>query len=200
MPRETHDGLTLVPGTKFDTVYLKTGADLSDYPDLGLEACNVAFKKNWMRDQNSNRMDLSNRVTQQDVDKIKDRLGELCDEQFREALLDGPAYNLVDNFANGEHVLILRPSIINLIVNAPDVRSAGMSRDYTTSAGEMTLSMDLVDATTGETLARIVDRRRDYDNTRMQWSNSVTNRSVAIRIIKRWTRTLRDGLDEIHES
>ena len=62
-----------------------------------------------------------------------------CDEKFREALLADPAYKLVDAFSDGEAVLILRPSIIDLDVNAPDMQSANVSRSYTTSAGEMTL-------------------------------------------------------------
>ena len=57
----------------------------------------------------------------------------------------------------GEKVLILRPSIINLDIAAPDIMSAGMSRTYTTSAGQMTLLLDIIDGTTktlmvGETL------------------------------------------------
>ena len=85
----------------------------------------------------------------------------------------------MDSFADGENVLILRPAIINLDVSAPDTNSAGMQRAYTTSAGEMTLLLELLDATTGEVLVRIVDRRQAMDTGRMQWSNSVTNAAEA---------------------
>ena len=196
VPEELRDGLTLVPDTNFQEVYRNPDADLSSYTEIGLAPCKVAFKKNWLRDQNSTRMDLSSRVTQQDVDKIKDSLSESCDEQFRAALLEDPAYKVVDAFSDGEQVLVVRPSIVNLYINAPDTRSATSSRSYTTSSGEMTLSLELEDATTGATLARAVDRRRGMDDNHMQWSNSVTNSAEANRALKRWAKILREGLDE----
>lgn len=199
-PPETFDGLVLVPDTKFAAVYRRPGADLSHYSQYGLQPCEVAFKKNWLRDQNSGRMDLSNRVTQKDVDKIKDSLSELCEKRLREALAEAPAYPLVAEFDGGEDVLVLRPAIINLDINAPDVQSAGMSRTYTTGAGEMTLLLEVLDGTTGEMLYRIVDRQRAMDTARLQWSNSVTNQAEANRMIKRWANTLRHGLDEVTAS
>jgi hypothetical protein len=196
VPEEQRDGLTLVPDTKFQEVYRSPDADLSSYTEIGLAPCKIAFKKNWLRDQNSSRLDLSSRVTQKDVDKIKDSLSESCDEQFRAALSEDPAYKVVDTFNDGEQVLVVRPSIVNLDINAPDTRSASMSRSYTTSSGEMTLSLELEDATTGATLARAVDRRRGMDDTRLQWTNSVTNSADANRTLKRWAKMLREGLDE----
>jgi len=196
MPTETHDGLSLVPNTKFQEMYRRPNADISTYTELGLAPCKVAFKKNWLRNQNFNRVDLTNRVTQKDVDRIKDRLSEACDEQFRDALLEDPAYKLVDTFNDGEEVLIIHPSIINLDISAPDVSAPGISRTYTTSSGEMTLSLELTDATTGEILARAIDKRRGLDQNRLQWTNSVTNKADAQRTLKRWAKILREGLDE----
>jgi hypothetical protein len=141
-------------------------------------------------------VDLSRRVTQEDVDKIKDRLGEQCTAYFQEALQEPPPYNLVDEFETGEAVLVVRPSIINLDINAPDTMSPGINRTYTTSAGEMTLSLELQDGTTGQTLARIVDRRRSPDMGRLQWTNGVTNKAESARMLKRWGSMLREGLDE----
>jgi hypothetical protein len=195
-PQETHDGLRLQADSKFQQLYLLPDADLSSYTALGLADCDVAFRKNWLRDQNSSRLDLGNRVTQQDVDKIKDRLGDHCVNYFRQALLESPAYTLVDTFGEGESVLGVKPGIINLDIHAPDVMSPGMSRSYTTSSGEMTLSLELLDGTTGQTLARIVDRRRGMDTGRLEWTNGVTNRADADRTLKRWAGMLREGLDK----
>jgi hypothetical protein len=195
-PPVSSDGLALVPNTKFQEVYRDANAELSGYTEIGLMPCKVAFKKNWMKDQNSSRMDLSSRVTQKDVDKIKDSLSTACDEKFRAALLEDPAYTLVDTFTEGEHVLVLHPSIVNLDINAPDVRSASMSRTYTTSSGEMTLKLELEDATTGATIARAIDRRRGLDTNRLQWSSSVSNSAEANSVLARWAKILREGLDE----
>ena len=94
-------------------------------------------------------------------------------------------------------VLVLSPSIINLDINAPDTMSAGRSRSYTTSAGEMTLSLEVSDATTGEVLYRIVDRKRSRDTGRMEWTTSVSNKAEAERTLNRWADLLRQGLDTV---
>lgn len=197
VPEVSYDGLHLVPDTRFAEVYLKPGVDIKVYDKFGVTNCQVAFRKNWLRDQNEDRIDLTNRVTQKDVDRIKSQLGEACEEHFREALAKDPAYNIVEEFSEGEEVLVLRPAIINLDINAPDVRTAGMSRTYTTSAGEMTLYLELVDATTDEVIGRIVDRQRDFDDSYLTWSNSVTNKADAERILSRWSEELREGLDKV---
>jgi len=88
-PTESYDGLVLVPDTRLGVVYKRPGADLTGYDSYGLMACEVAFRKNWQRDQNSSRIDLGSRVTQKDVDRIKDKLGEECGKYFREALEQG---------------------------------------------------------------------------------------------------------------
>ncbi|GAB3271169.1 DUF3313 family protein [Parahaliea aestuarii] len=196
-PAESYDGLQLVPDTQFGEVYKKPGADISGYKEYGVTPCSVAFRKNWLRDQNDDRIDLSNRVTQKDVDRIKTAMGEACEEKFREALAESPAYNVVEEFTPGEQVLVLRPAIINLDINAPDVRTAGISRTYTTTSGEMTLLLELVDATTDEVLVRIVDRQRDFEDNYLTWTNSVTNKADADRILRRWAKELRDGLDKV---
>ena len=196
-PPQTYDGLVLVPDTKFREVYRRPGADLSTFDSYGLQTCEVAFKKNWLRNQNSGRLDLGNRVTQKDVDKIKDALSAQCEKSFRAALEQAPPYQLVDSFSDGEQVLLLRPAIINLDITAPDKRSAGRQRTYTTQSGEMTLVLELLDGTTGEILLRIVDRQSGRDNGRLQWSNSVTNQAEARRILGRWASQLRKGLDQV---
>jgi hypothetical protein len=196
-PTESFDGLLLLPDTGFGAVYMRQGADLSGYAGYGITPCQVAFKKNWMRDQNNSRVNLSSRVTQKDVDRIKDSLGAACDKYFREALDQAPSYPIVDSFSDGEAVLVLRPAIINLDITAPDVNSPGMQRTYTTEAGEMTLVLELLDGTTGETLVRVVDHEHSRDTVRMQWTNSVTNQADARRILSRWANQLRKGLDRV---
>ncbi len=195
-PGETYDGLVLVPGSRFATVYRRPDADLTHYDAYGLVRCEVAFRKNWMRDQNTTRLDLSSRVTQKDVDEIRERLSDACDQSFREALERPPPYRLVENFSDGEQVLVLRPAIINLNIAAPDIRSAGIQRSYTTESGQMTLVLELLDGTTGQILVRVIDRQRAGESGFLQWTNSVTNQADARRILGRWARQLREGLDE----
>lgn len=196
-PSESYDGLVLVPDTRFAMVYRRPGADLAGFGAYSLEPCSVAFRNDWLRDQNSSRASLSSRMTQGDVDRIKDTLGSACEKFFREALEQPPPYLLVDSVDGGEPVLVLRPSIINLDINAPDVFTPGIMRTYTTDAGEMTLVLEGLDGTTGEILFRLVDRQRSLDSSSLQWTNSVTNQAEANRILRRWARQLREGLDRV---
>lgn len=193
----THDGLKRVAGQDFAEVYLRPGADLAHYEHLSLAQCEVNFRKNWLRDQQRDSRTLSSRVRQEDADRIRQRIASACDEHFRAALERAPAHALVEAAPNGEDVLILRPSIVNLDIHAPDVQGAGRTRSFTTSAGEMTLNLELVDALTGEVQGRVVDRRRGVEHSQLQWTSSVTNRAEFERILRRWADVLRDSVDRV---
>ncbi|MBT8071739.1 MAG: hypothetical protein KJO80_14995, partial [Gammaproteobacteria bacterium] len=52
-PQVTVDGLHLVNDTKMARVYAKPGVDLSQYNRIYLVKPAVAFRKNWLRTQNS---------------------------------------------------------------------------------------------------------------------------------------------------
>jgi len=189
------DGLSLdkrVSGVEF---YVKPGTSLSQYQAYGLEPCAVSFKKNWLRDQNHSRPNLSSRVTQKDADRIKEKLSESCDAMVLAALQKEPAHKLVDQADKDSATLVLRPTVINLDVHAPDVQSATRTRSFTTSAGEMTLSLDIVDAATNETVARVYDRKKAHDNGRLELTNSVTNKFESDRTMRYWSKKLREALD-----
>ena len=196
-PETSFDGLKLNEKTGFATVYVKPNADISSYSSISLADCQVAFKDNWQRDQNRSRSTLDSRINQKDVDKIKNSLAKSCNDSFKSALEEKPAYTLVDVADSDGGVLLIKPSIIDLDINAPDVQSVGMNRSYTTSSGEMTLFMELYDAATGEILARVIDRKKGLDNSRLQWTNSVTNKADADRNLSQWTGKLRESLDQI---
>lgn len=97
--------------------------------------------------------------------------------------------------------MVVRPAIINLDVNAPDTPRAGRSRTYASSAGEMTLYLELADSVTGDIFAKAMDRRVDSANDAFYtWSNSVTNKAAAGRILRGWAKILRQALDEAKQS
>jgi hypothetical protein len=62
----------------------------------------------------------------------------------------------------------------------------------------MTLFLEIADPVTGETLFRIVDRRRNLNAMRLQWSNSVTNAADARRVLNAWGEQFRQGLDRVY--
>lgn len=196
-PAMTYDGLQRVDAHDFAEVYLRPGADFAHYRHISLAECEVTFRKNWLRDQQRDSRTVSSRVRQEDADRIRQRIATACDEHFREALEREPAVDLVAAAPNGEDVLILRPFIVNLDIHAPDVQGTVRTRTYTTSAGEMTLKLELIDALTGEVQGRVVDRRRGVEHRQLQWTSSVTNRAEFERILRRWADLLRDGVDRV---
>ena len=198
IPDVTHDGLVRNPDAAAGYVYVKPGVDPVEYQSFSVVPCDVAFRKNWLRDQNAARRSPSQRVKEKDMESIRTKLAEMCTEEFNSVLLTAPSYELVPLEEAGATTLVLKPHIIDLDVVAPDVQSPSMSRTYTTESGEMTLFLEIADASTGETLYRIVDRRRNLRSMRLQWSNSVTNTAEARSILNAWGKQFRDGLDRVY--
>ena len=198
-PDQTDDGLTRIDGKKADAVYWKEGATLAGYDRIRLDDAEVSFKKNWLRDQNRDRRSLNSRVTSEDMDDIREALAGLFREVFTQELEKG-GYEVVNE--NGADVLLLQPSIVDLDVAAPDVsaNTAGRSRTYTTSAGEMTLHLDFRDSETNALMGRAIDRRKDQAVGNIQYSSRVTNQADARRILGSWAKALREALDEAHKS
>jgi hypothetical protein len=98
--------------------------------------------------------------------------------------------------APGPDVLEVRPGIINLYVTAPDTMTAGRSRTFTASAGEMTLVAELADSETGQVIARVLDRYQARDTGNFRMSSSVENWSEARSAASGWAKILRNGLDK----
>lgn len=194
LPEVTEDGLHRVPDSKLAIVYAEPGAELTQYQRIQMLDPYVAFKKNWERDQRSRSADPL-KVTSRDVEKIKNNLAQEFTVVFRQALEDG-GYPVVDEA--DEDVLLIRPAIINLDVAAPDTMSAGRNRSYSTTAGEMTLYIELYDSVTGDLLAKALDRKVDNPARSgfYTWSNSVSNKAAADRILKGWAEILLDALNE----
>lgn len=192
-PEMTEEGLQLVKESKMALVYAAPGADLSGYHRIWLIEPYVAFKKNWQRDQNRSR---GLKVTESDMKRIRTRLAEEFTAVFAEVLQENDGYELVEEMA--EDVLILRPAIINLDVNAPDTRAAGRSRTYASYAGEMTLYLEAFDSQTNALIAKSLDRGYDRNTGFITWQSSVSNTQAAKRILRDWAQSLRSGLDEAH--
>lgn len=190
----TEDGLHRVEGTKLAQVYTDPDADFGVYHRVKLLDATVAFRKNWLRDQRSQSVDRM-RVTSSDVERIKKNLAELFREIFTTSLEEA-GYEVTDESA--EDVLLIRPAIVNLDVNAPDTMSAGRTRSYTQSAGEMTLYIEAYDSVTGDLLAKAIDRRADRYSSYYTWTNSATNRAAATRVLKGWAEILVNALNEAH--
>jgi hypothetical protein len=194
-PQTTTDGLNLVKKTKTRIVYLADGAEFDQYTKVMIVECAVAFKKNWQRDYNRTAVDLSRRVTDRDVTRIKEGVSAEFKKEFTKVMTEN-GHEVVTEPASD--VLILRPAIINLVVNAPDIQSTGMSRTYVADPGQMTLYLELYDSVSSTKLALIMDA---VDIGRvapsMSYANRVTNIAAADRVLKRWAEELSGHLGEV---
>lgn len=196
-PDQTDDGLDRIDSKTADAVYWKEGATLAEYERVRIDSVEVSFRQNWLRDQNRSHRSLSGRVSSSDMDDIREALAELFLEVFTEELEEG-GYVVVDE--NGDDVLLLQPAIVDLDVSAPDVglSQPGRSRNYTTSAGEMTLNLDFRDSTTNALIGRAIDHREDRSTGQITYSSRVTNTTEAKRMLRGWAKSLVEALDDAH--
>ena len=191
-PQSTQDGLELASQTRERVVYVKPGASLGQYDKVAILDCFVEFEKDWQKDYNRSRVGLEDRVSDKDVERMKTGLAAEFKKVFTKELQDKGGYQVVTSAA--PDVLVLRPALINVEVNAPDLMSAEIGHTIVRSAGQATLYLELWDSTSSTILARIEDARAD-DSAFAQEANRVTNTAAADRILHDWAEELRKHLD-----
>jgi hypothetical protein len=194
LPETTAEGLVLQKHTKLAAVYLKPGATLAGYDKVYMTDVYVAFRKNWQRDYNRDEVGLDGRVSDKDMETMKTRMAKYFKEVFTKVLQEG-GYAVVDSAA--KDVLLLRPAIINLVVDAPDILRAGMEATFVASAGEMTLYMELYDSLTSDLLAKVVDAEEAGGDGYAMRANRVTNKVEADRVLRHWANILKKHLDSV---
>jgi hypothetical protein len=193
-PETTPEGLVLQKSTKSRIVYLKPGATFTQYNRVAILEPLVEFEKDWQKDYNNSRRGLEGRVSDKDIERMKAGLAAEFKKVFTKELQDKGGYQVVDTAA--PDVLVLRPALLNVEVNAPDMMTAGVNATVVRSAGQMTLFLELWDSSTNTLLARIMDAAADSDSFAKQ-ANRVTNVQAADRILGDWAHELRVRLDEI---
>lgn len=194
LPAVSHDGLHLLPDTKLRAVYMKPGADLGDYDKVALLDTYVAFRKNWQRDHN-NEEPFDQRVSDKDMKEIRERVAKEFTREFTKVLSTEGGHQVVTDAGDG--VLILRPAIIDLDINAPDTMSAGMSQTFVASAGSMTLYLELYDGKTQSIIARIIDPEAADNAGIAEVANRVTNTADFDRVLRRWAEILNKHLAQV---
>lgn len=193
-PATSPDGLVLMSQKELRAVYMKPGADLSEYDKIALLDTFVSFAKNWERDYNES-ASFENRISDKDMQQIRDNVAKEFAREMTKVLSTEDGHQLVTTGGTG--VLILRPAIINLEVTAPDLMTPGMSQTFVASAGSMTLYLELYDGKTGDIIARIIDPEAADNGGMAEISDRVTNTADFDRIVKRWAQILNTHLAHI---
>jgi hypothetical protein len=188
------DGLVEVKPKRIDAAFLLPGADFRPYKKLMIDPVEVAFKKDWAEDYNRDASTLSQRLSQEDVERIaaaaRDNFTEVFNEAYKNAGLEVVT-------TQGPDVLRVRPGVVDLYVTVPDTMSSGRSRTYTMESGQATLFIELRDSTTGALLGRALDRRATRSSGRVQISNSVTNLSDFRVLFKQWADISVKGFNDL---
>ncbi|MEI6894309.1 MAG: DUF3313 family protein [Colwellia sp.] len=195
-PAVSPEGMLLKKSTYSTTAYLKAGVDFADYNQIHILPSKVAFKKNWQRSYNRQNRIGSQRLTDEDVVNIKADVAKLFDETFSAELSKSTLFSIVDHA--GIQTLLLKPMVIDLDINAPDVNGIGNTKTYVEETGEATLYLEIYDSVSGEILARIIDEEIIGDNSYFGWANKIKNRIDTKRVIRKWAKVLRTNFDKAH--
>ena len=190
LPEVSTDGLHLVKQNDFAAVYVRPGAKFGGYDKVAILQCFVAFQRNWADNMNEENP-LS--VPPQEMQQIKQKLSAEFMKVFTAQVTAG-GYPVVDDAA--KDVLVLRPAIINLQIQAPDPMS-GPGAVISQSAGQMTLYLELYDSVSSELLARVIDAESAGNvGGTFGWQTSSSNLMAADEILKKWSDTLVKYLEQ----
>jgi hypothetical protein len=184
------EGLVAVKIKGLDHVYLKPGANLKEYNRVLLDPIEVSFSKSWVRDPHGGP------ISAAELQKIRDGLARIIRDELGKALAATGRYSLTDVADAG--VLRVKAEIRDLYINAPSIPSAGPTRTYALSVGEMRLVAELRDAPTGALIARVIDLKRDPDAPWLHLTTIVDNVAAARKAAADWARILVRQLDAAH--
>jgi len=147
-------------------------------------AATVLTKRNY----NNSQVGLEGRVSNSDVERTKCRLAAEFKKMFTDELQTKGGYEVVDTASSD--VLVLRPALLNVVVNAPDLMTPGIGATVVRSAGQMTRYLELWDSTTNKILARLMDVEAD-SNAFAGRASGVTNKAAADDILPSWAEDIR---------
>lgn len=184
------EGMEPVEVKGLDAAYARPGASLSAYTRILLPPVDVSFRRDWGRSTSAS---ANSAVRPEDAEKIRAELATLVHEELAGALT-AAGYAVVAS--PGEDVLEVRAQITNLYVTAPERTTAGRTRTYAVSAGEMTLVAELRDSVSGETAMRLYDHAEAREWSQLHWVTSSENRAEARRAAAAWAASLQRILDQ----
>jgi hypothetical protein len=195
LPESTKDGLQLVQQNELGAVYIKPGASLKAYQRVHIVDAYVAFAKDWEKEYNRDHMRSGARITDEDMQHIKEEVAREFKKVFSEKLEKGGYVIATEAAAD---VMILRPAIINLEITAPDVPTSWRSATVVSEAGQLTLYAELYDSVTSAKFAEVLDAEIAGDYGIARVANRVTNRAALEQALGRWAELLVKRLDEAH--
>ena len=189
--QQPDDELSIQEESRWGVVLVDQDADWRGYDRFILETASVSFRKNWERDQ---KVRNNNRVTEEDIQRIKSDLAGQLDEIFTLELIRNGSWTRSETAGVG--VLRITPEIVDLDIIAPDRMRNHIGYAVADSKGRMTLKLQISDSISNDVLARATERRQDPRMGYFEWATSAQNRLAARHILRLWGSRLREWLEE----
>jgi len=189
----SRDGLEPIQIKNLDLAYARPGSTLAPYKRVRLDPVAVEFHRQWNPERTGSRL----KLTSQDKENIRVAVAEIVQDEFAKEMQRGGAYPVTSDAGND--VLVIKPRIVNVYLNAPDAGNSARTRTFVSTAGEMTLVAELSDSASGQVLTRVADRREaTTTGFRLGRVNGFVNENEAREIASQWARILRRTLDQAH--
>lgn len=129
------------------------------------------------------------------TEKQVQEFNEIYQKAFTRELIEDGAFTT----GEGEQKsLLIRAKVLELApTHIPDRRTnaSGFNKVYTETAGKITMAFDILDASTGELLAQVVDQREG--NRMWRENNEIHNRSQVRQMMGSWARIFRNHMDHL---
>jgi hypothetical protein len=184
-------GLKLIEESETGVAYIDPEADFSVFKRVAISDPYVAFRSDWRRDQNRNRI---RPITAGQANRIKADVAKLLKDVFTERLEANDGYEVTEEA--GYDVLLLRPAIVDLDLNLPETDTAGAQASFSASTGSAILYVELFDSVSGDILGRALDRQVAHTNRHFQLATEAFQEAQARGIFGDWADALRAFLDE----
>lgn len=187
----TFDGLHEVLNSRADKAWARPAMELSGYSKVMLQGAGIEYRPGG--ESGRTYMARSGGGPFEVTKEQKARFEQVVSEAFREEMARSERFEIVDE--PGPDVLMIRGALLDVVSYVPPDDVAGRVDVYLSRVGEATLVIEIRDSITGAILARAIDRGAAEDMSGFSNSNRVTNRSEVRRLVQRWARALREGLE-----
>lgn len=186
------DELVQVRSRQLDMVYLLPGADFRPYKKVMIDPVQVSFRPDWQSRTNRSR-GAPRGISDADAEQISQAARTGFEEIFA-AAFKRKGYEVVTS--PGPDVLRLRPSVVNLFINAPQPTTPGM-RSYVVQAGEATLTLEARDSLTGAILGVAIDRSSTRNLGGVTLASGPSNRLDFGDLFRSWADIAVRGLEQL---
>ena len=195
----TYDGLTRKEKSTIQNVWIKTDIDLASYTRYQLDV-DLEFRVPRGDDANAR----TTEVILAEADRQS--LTEVVENTFRKELLKSRYFK--DSSVPGPDVARFHIRLIDIVAlmpKNPDEKPGAITDQssiadlYVSSVGEATLIGEVFDSTTGEIIARFVERRAAQQSVGGVQGSRASGWREIMPGIERWGRIVREDMDAIHD-